>query len=80
MLSEQSLRSRARMASAAARVARRPEDPEALAAAQDARRDYFAVALEDYIKRTVDAAPPLTEEQRARIAALLTTGGQNAAA
>jgi hypothetical protein len=30
-----------------------------------------AVNLEDYIKRTVDAAPPLTPEQRDRIADLL---------
>ena len=80
MLSEQSLKSRARMASAAARAARRPDDSEAVTAAQDARRDYFAVALEDYIRRTVDAAPPLTDDQRARIASLLNTGGRNAAA
>lgn len=80
MLTEQSRQSRARMASAAARAARRPDDSEALTAALDARRDYFAVALEDYIKRTVEAAPPLTEDQRARIAALLSSGGRNVAA
>ena len=71
MLSEQSLKSRARMASAAARAARRPNDSDALTAARDARRDYFAVALEDHVRRTVDAAPPLTEDQRERIVALL---------
>lgn len=38
--------------------------------------------LEDYIRRVVDAAPPLTDEQRDRIAALLrpTAGGPDAAA
>jgi len=30
-------------------------------------RDYAAAKLEDYIKRTVDAAPPLTNEQRERL-------------
>ena len=34
----------------------------------------------EYIRRLVDAAPPLSEEQRARLAALLTNGGQDAAA
>jgi hypothetical protein len=40
-----------------------------------------AARLEDYIKRTVDAAPPLTAEQRDRLAALLppmSTGGKAA--
>lgn len=36
------------------------------------RRDLKAARLEDYIKRTVDAAPPLTVEQRERLAHLLT--------
>ena len=30
--------------------------------------------VEDYVRRLVDAAPPLTEEQRHRIAAILRTG------
>ncbi len=74
MLTEQSVKRRANMASAAARAARRPGDSEALAAAQDARRDYFALALEDHIKRIVDAAPPLTAAQRDRLALLLRGG------
>lgn len=37
----------------------------------EARRDLAAAKLADYIKRTVDQAPPLTDEQRERIAALL---------
>lgn len=36
-----------------------------------ARRDYAAEKLAAYIKRTVDAAPPLTDEQRGRLAQLL---------
>lgn len=35
------------------------------------RRRLKAERLEDHIRRTVDAAPPLTPEQRERIAALL---------
>jgi hypothetical protein len=39
--------------------------------AVEARRDLAAAVLEDHIKRTVDAAPPLTTEQRSRLALLL---------
>lgn len=34
-----------------------------------------AARLEDYIRRTVDAAPPLTTGQRARLAVLLLAPG-----
>ena len=37
----------------------------------DLRRNYAAARVEDYVRRTVAAAPPLTDEQRARIAAAL---------
>ena len=37
----------------------------------DARRDLRAARLEEYIARTVAAAPPLTDEQRSRLALLL---------
>ncbi len=46
---------------------RSPDDPILIAA----RRDLRAARLEDYITRTVDAAPPLTPEQRDRLAVLL---------
>lgn len=49
-------------------VATRLGTPEEQAAA---RREHAAAKLADYIKRTVDAAPPLTEEQRSRLASLL---------
>jgi hypothetical protein len=40
-----------------------------------ARRDLAGTQLERYIKRVVDAAPPLTPAQRDRLALLLTGGG-----
>lgn len=46
---------------------RSPQDPALL----DARRNLKASRLEDYIRRTVDEAPPLTSEQRDRLAVLL---------
>ena len=62
-------------------VALRPHDHQAI---EDARRDLAAAKLADYIKRTVDAAPPLTEEQKDRLTALLrpipTAGADDTAA
>lgn len=46
---------------------RDPEDP----AIGEARRDLRAARAEDYIRRVVDEAPPLTEDQRRRLAAIL---------
>jgi hypothetical protein len=43
------------------------DDPDLL----DARRDLRAARLADYIAKTVDAAPPLSSEQRDRLALLL---------
>jgi len=42
--------------------------------ADDQRRQLAATRLADYIKRTVDNAPPLTAEQRDRLALLLRGG------
>ena len=56
---------RARVASLSR--SRTPDDPDLIAA----RRNLRAARLEDYIRRTVDAAPPLTAEQRDRLAVLL---------
>jgi hypothetical protein len=50
---------------------RSADDPDLI----EARRNLSAEKLEDYIRRTVDAAPPLTAEQRARLAGIL-AGGQ----
>jgi hypothetical protein len=49
---------------------RKPDDPELV----DARRNMRTERLADYIKRTVDAAPPLTRAQRDRLALLLRGG------
>jgi hypothetical protein len=38
-------------------------------------RDLAALRLEEYISKTLAAAPPLTSEQRSRIASLLRVGG-----
>jgi hypothetical protein len=46
---------------------RTPDDPELI----EARRNMRAARLEDVIRRTVAAAPPLTPEQRDRLAVLL---------
>lgn len=43
--------------------------------ATEIRRDLAASRIEDYVARVVDAAPPLTPEQRDRIAALLRPAG-----
>ena len=47
------------------------DDPELV----EARRNLKAERLADYIKRTVDASPPLTPEQRSRLTMLLSGGG-----
>jgi hypothetical protein len=46
---------------------RAPDDP----AIANARRDLAAASLEEHIRKTVNAAPPLTDDQKARLAALL---------
>jgi hypothetical protein len=38
---------------------------------ENARRDLRAARLAEYIRRTIDVAPPLTGEQRDRLALLL---------
>lgn len=56
-------------------VAHRRGDSEAI---REAGRDLAAAKLEDYIRRTVESAPDLSDEQRSRLAALLaprTVGG-----
>jgi ABC-type branched-subunit amino acid transport system substrate-binding protein len=56
------------VATAAVARAARARDPEALA---DARRTLTAAMAEQAIRRALAAAPPLTDEQRERLAALL---------
>lgn len=59
---------RARVASLSR--SRTADDPELV----EARRNLRTERLADYIKRTVDAAPPLTADQRDRLAVLLRGG------
>lgn len=42
-----------------------------LPGATDLRRDLAACRLEDYIRKVVEAAPPLTDEQRRHLSILL---------
>lgn len=42
--------------------------------ADEARRDYAARRVEDYISRTLAEAPPLTDDQVSRLAGLLRAG------
>jgi len=46
---------------------RTPDDPEYLAA----KRDLRAARAEDYIRKLVDGAPPLSDAQRTALAVLL---------
>ncbi len=71
MLTKESRRARAQLASTASKAARRPDDAETAQAVEEARRNYRFVAASDYIRAVVDAAPPLTPEQRDRLATLL---------
>ena len=59
---------RARVASLSR--SRPPTDPDLV----DARRNLAALSLEDYVHKVVADAPPLTPEQRDRIAAILRGG------
>ena len=68
-LSPESRSARARIANYAGRG--RPEtDPDLT----EARREFKASTLADHIRATVDEAPPLTPEQRDRLALLLRGG------
>lgn len=55
----------------AALVRHKPADAPEVA---EARRDLRAARLADYVRRVIDEAPPLTDDQRRRIAALLQGG------
>lgn len=50
---------------------RTADDPELI----EARRNLRAASLESHIARILAEAPPLTADQRQRIAGLLTAGG-----
>lgn len=60
-------RNTARGKIAALSRSRSSDDPELI----EARRVLAAEKLADYIKRTVETAPPLSDEQRDRLVALI---------
>lgn len=68
MSSSGTLSARGRVASLSR--SRATDDPEFI----DARRDLASEKIAQYIERVVADAPPLTDAQRSRLAALLTTG------
>ncbi len=71
MLTKERTKARSALACAEAEAKRRPGDPHARDEVDELRRQYRAVAAEDYIRELVDSAPPLTDEQRDRLAVLL---------
>jgi hypothetical protein len=71
MLTKERRQARSELASATAEAKRRPDDPSLTARVEELRRQYRAVSAEEYIKQLVEAAPPLTPEQRDRLALLL---------
>jgi len=78
-LSPERTHHRARLASATSRARRRPNDPAVMAERDNAARDYWTAAIAEYIEDVVSKAPPLTEEQRRRIRAIVdAAGGDNA--
>jgi hypothetical protein len=61
----------------ATRTARlNPDDDTAAERLASAQRAYTAAKLEEHIRKVVEAAPPLTPEQRQRLALLLRPAGQ----
>lgn len=59
------------LASAAQAALRAPNDRDAQEAVTESWRSLREEKLAAYIRRAVDAAPPLTDEQRRRIASIL---------
>lgn len=61
---------RSRVANATKKARRAGLRPEDSPAVEDARRDLAAARLEAVVRSIVDAAPPLSQEQRSHLAAL----------
>ena len=58
---------RGKVAGISSRPERSADDPELL----DARQNFHALRLREYIEQTLSSAPPLSDEQRAALAELL---------
>lgn len=61
----------ARLAQKSRQLKARPSDLQLRAEVQGLRTEFRTQSLADHITRVVDAAPPLTPEQRDRLAVLL---------
>jgi hypothetical protein len=59
-------------ATVAALKRHRPNDTKAV---DDAVRDLHEIMLREHIEKVIGQAPPLSDTQRARLAALLQSGG-----
>lgn len=68
----------AQRAALARAVRKAKTDPDSAAAVVELRADYAAARLEDFIRRTVATAPPLSQVQRERLAMLLRGGANDA--
>ena len=69
---------RTAIARAARAVRKRPDDMAALEKLGRVRQDYAEAQLAEHIQQVVAKAPPLSDEQRGRLAALLTASGGDA--
>jgi hypothetical protein len=65
------VRARSRLGNTVKKAKSEGSDPASDPAVIDARRELADAELRDHITKTVLAAPPLTDVQRARLAALL---------
>lgn len=72
-ISSEAARARAKIAGLS-RAVRNGERPAGGPELDQAHRDLEAAVFVDRVAKLVAAAPPLTDEQRARISALLRTG------
>lgn len=70
---------RASLASAEANLRREPTSDQRRSHVDALRSEYRTLALEDRIREVLDTAPPLSPEQRERLAGLFSHPGAEAA-
>ena len=78
MLTKQRRLVRSDLGNATKAARRTPDDSAAAARVEELRRQYRAVAAEEYIRELVDSAPPLDAATRDRLALLLRPNGEAA--
>jgi hypothetical protein len=71
LISTSARRAHSRLAQATAERNKRPNDPGLATEVDDRRREYRYLTAEDYIRQLLDSAPPLTPQQRDKLALLL---------